>query len=309
MTQPRFDQSGKGSNPGPVTSAEESFGSKLVRRWEGSLFLCVGLDAQADRLPSGLSHLGPEEGLFEFNRGIIEATAPYAAAFKPNLAFYEQSGPPGLTALRRTGDWLRSRHPQIPILIDAKRGDLASTNEAYATAVFSYYGADATTVQPFLGAESLAPFLNRADKGVFVLCRTSNPGGGELQNLSVGPAAEPLYLHIARLAAGPEWNRQGNVGLVAGATYPQELGLIREAAPGLPLLIPGIGTQGGDLEAVLTNGLDADGAGVLINASRSIIYASSGPDWASAAGLEAARLATALREGRDRVMEARRKYT
>lgn len=260
-------------------------------------------------MPAPLAGQPPEEALFEFNRQIIEATAEYAAAYKPNIAFYEQSGPPGLVALKRTCDWLQSRYPEIPILIDAKRGDLASTNEGYATAFFDYYGADAITAQPYLGAGALAPFLDRADKGVFVLCRTSNPDSAEIQGLLVGDSQgqnEPLFIRIARLAAGPEWNRNRNVGLVAGATHPVELGQIRQIAPDLPLLIPGVGAQGGELSLVLQNGLDAQGQGVLINASRSIIYASKGADFAEAARREADSLAKAMRQGQAQVMNGRR---
>ncbi len=302
MTQPPLFESGKGSSPSSATSAE-TFGQKLARRWDRSLFLCVGLDGSVEKLPALFAGQPPEEALFEFNRQIIEATAEYAAAFKPNIAFYEQSGPPGLVALKRTCDWLRSRHAEIPILMDAKRGDLASTNEAYAAAFFNYYQADALTVQPYMGAGALAPFLDRADKGVFVLCRTSNPDAAQIQGLEV--VGEPLYLTVARLAAGPEWNRNGNVGLVAGATFPAELGRIRATAPDLPLLIPGVGAQGGELGPVLEYGLDAKGVGVLINASRSIIYASSGPDFATAARQEAARLAQAMREGQAQIMKRR----
>ncbi len=305
MILPPVQNSGQGSNPGLAASA--TFGQKLARSWEAGLFLCVGLDGSYSRLPVELAHLPPEDALFEFNRQIITATFEYAAAYKPNIAFYEQSGPPGLQALKRTCDWLRATHPLIPILLDAKRGDLASTNQAYAAAFFDYYAVDALTVHAYLGGEALAPFLNRADKGIFVLCRTSNPESAEIQLLELNDRqpAEPLYLRVARLASGPQWNRQGNVGLVAGATYPQELALIRQAAPDLPLLIPGIGAQGGELQAVLSNGLDRHGAGVLINASRSIIYASSGEDFARAARQAAARLADEIQQGRQQVLAER----
>jgi orotidine-5'-phosphate decarboxylase len=308
VNRPPINQSGKGSNPSPGLQAE-TFDQQVRRRWDRGLFFFVWLDISASRLPAALAALPPEDGLFEFNRRIIEATAEFAAVFKPNSAFYEQSGPPGLLALKRTCDWLHSRFPEVPVLLDAKRGDLASTNEAYAAAFFDYYGAAALTVQPYLGAGALAPFLDRPEKGVFVLCRTSNPDSAQLQGLAVGAAgdfpAEPLYLRVARLAAGPDWNYNANVGLVAGATFPAELGQIRAIAPDLPLLIPGIGAQGGELGQVLENGLDAQGAGVLINASRSLIYASTGEDFAEAAHREAAALARSIAGGRDRVMAAR----
>ena len=297
---PDHFESGQGS-----PSVTTSFFEKVARRWDRSLFLCVGLDSSVNRLPASLQHLPPEEGLFEFNRQIIEATAEYAATFKPNVAFYEQSGPAGLIALKRTCDWLHQHYPELTILMDAKRGDLASTNEGYAAAFFDYYQADAITVQPYLGGGALAPFLDRADRGVFVLCRTSNPDSAEFQSLPLASDGGPLYLHVARTAAGPDWNRNSNVGLVAGATHPVELAQIRAAAPNLPLLIPGVGTQGGELGAVLANGLDAKGAGILVNASRSIIYASSGPDWVEAARQEAARLAEAMAAGQTEVMNSR----
>ncbi|MDB5082333.1 MAG: Orotidine 5-phosphate decarboxylase [Chloroflexi bacterium] len=308
MNRPPINQSGKGSNPSPG-SHSESFSQKVRRRWDRGLFLCVGLDISADKLPASLAGLPVEDSLFEFNRQIIEATAEFAAVYKPNVAFYEQSGPPGMIALKRTCDWLKSRFPELPILLDAKRGDLASTNEGYAAAFFDYYGGDAITAQPYLGAGALAPFLDRPEKGVFVLCRTSNPDSAQIQGITAAASGnfqeEPLYQRVARLAAGPEWNYNGNIGLVAGATFPSELGLIRQIAPALPLLIPGIGAQGGELGQVLENGLDNQGAGVLINASRSIIYASKGANFAEAAGREAASLAQSMREGRDRVMTGR----
>jgi len=306
---PPINLSGKGSNPGDAELAE-TFSQKVQRRWDRSLFLCVGLDGSADKLPSSLAGQPVEDGLFEFNRQIIEATAEFAAIYKPNIAFYEQSGPPGLVALKRTCDWLKSRHPEIPILLDAKRGDLANTNESYAAAFFNYYEVDAVTVQPYMGAGPLAPFLSHPEKGIFVLCHTSNPDSASFQGQVVAATdeypAEPLYHRVARLAAGPEWNYNGNVGLVTGATFPAELGEIRSLAPQLPFLIPGIGAQGGDLEQSMANGLDERGGGVLVNASRSIIFASKGADFAEVAGREAGKLAQEMREVWEKVMTARR---
>ena len=301
MTQSLDFKSGESSQP----DSDSTFLQKIAHRWKDGFFLCVGLDGSYDKLPQSFQSQLVEDALFEFNRAIIEATAEYAACFKPNIAFYEQSGPPGLIALKRTCDWLHDHYPDLPVLIDAKRGDLASTNESYAVALFDYYRADAVTVQPYLGIGALAPFVERADRGVFVLCRTSNPDSAELQSLPVGTNGEPLYLHVARAAAGPVWNRHRNLGLVAGATHPVELGQIRRAAPDLPLLIPGVGAQGGELLAVLENGLDERGAGILVNASRAIIYASAGDDFAQAARLEAARLSQAMQQGRQQVMNSR----
>lgn len=270
-------------------------GEKLADRWQESLFLCVGLDGEYEQLPASLiSKYGAvEDALFEFNRQIIAATARWVCAYKPNLAFYEQSGPRGMMALKRTSDFLRENYPDIAIIMDAKRGDIASTNRGYAASFFDYYGADALTVQPYLGREALLPFLERTEKLIFVLCRTSNPGAKEIQNLQV--EGEPLYLRIAR-SAQDDWNRESNIGLVAGATYPEELAKIREAAPDLPLLIPGIGAQGGDLATVLKNGLDRHRSGVVISSSRSIIYASKEADFAEAAGQAAEKMAQEIRE-------------
>ena len=286
-----------------------SFMAKLEQRWRDGLLLCVGLDSDYAALPANLKASYPklEEAVFEFNRQIIDATAEFVCAFKPNLAFYEQYGLPGLAALQRTCTYVRERYNTIPLILDAKRGDIASTNKGYAISLFDYYRADAVTVQPYLGREALEPFLERADKGVLVLCRTSNPGSAELQNLLIsnlgnGPAGapshlplqadvtEPLYLKVARMAAS-SWNSNRNIGLVAGATYPAELRLIRQAAPDVPLLVPGIGAQGGDLAGVLRYGLNSERQGLIISASRSIIFASDGPDFATAARLEAQKLA------------------
>ncbi|MEI6045780.1 MAG: orotidine-5'-phosphate decarboxylase [Chloroflexota bacterium] len=266
----------------------------MANRWQDGLFLCVGLDSDYEQLPTHLHSAFPnvQDSLFEFNRQIIVATARWVSAFKPNLAFYEQSGLPGLMALKRTCDFLKKNYPDIPIILDAKRGDIGNTNRGYATSFFDYYGADAVTVQPYLGREALVPFLSHSDKHIFVLCRTSNPGGAEIQKLLV--EGEPLYLKIARLVQD-DWNRLDNVGLVAGATYPEEIAAIRAVAPDLPLLIPGVGSQGGDLVSALKNGLDRHGGGVIINSSRSIIYASEGEDFAEAAGKEAEKVATEIR--------------
>lgn len=297
----------------PASGLALSFQEKLERRWRNGLFLCVGLDSDYNALPAAIkaAHSGPEAAIFEFNRQLVDATAELVCAFKPNLAFYEQSGPPGLIALKRTCDYIRERFGErIPIILDAKRGDIASTNKGYVASFFDYYFADAVTVQPYLGREALEPFLERKDKGVIVLCRTSNPGSAEIQNLLIsplgnGPAGTPghlplqsdvtesLYLKIARLAAS-SWNDNNNVGLVAGATYPTELKLIREVAPDLPLLVPGIGAQGGDLASVLRFGLNSERRGLIINASRSIIFASSGPDFADAAHREAGKFAAQI---------------
>jgi len=256
-------------------------------------FLCVGLDPHPSLLP--------EKDVAAFNRAIIEATADLACCYKPNLAFYEAMGPQGLEVLQRTVEAV-PRH--LPVIADAKRGDIASTAEAYARALFDVYGFDAATVNPYLGTDSLAPFLERPDKGVFVLCRTSNAGGADLQGLTVtgdGPSSEgrPLYEVVAELARD-RWNERGNVGLVVGATFPGELGRIRQLCPRLPFLLPGVGAQGGDVAAAVRNALDEEGAGFIINSSRQILYASSDRDYARAAR----RAAETLRDEINRQREA-----
>jgi orotidine-5'-phosphate decarboxylase len=269
------------------------FKQKLQTHWRNKKFLCVGLDVSFELLPSHLQALPPKQAIFQFNKAIIEATAGYVCAFKPNSAFYEANGAEGWAALKQTCDFIRHNYPQIPLILDAKRGDIGSTSDAYAKAVFDYFGATALTAQPYLGSEAIAPFFQRAEKGIIVLCRTSNPGASELQDLDVG-GGKKLYQKIAGLAE-QNWNVNGNVGLVVGATYPEELKIVRELAPSLPLLIPGIGAQGGDLTAVLENGLDANGEGVIISASRSIIFADKGAGFASAAAVAAKTLADEIR--------------
>jgi len=275
-----------------------NFGKLLERRWRDSLFLCVGLDPDFSQIPAFLNNGNPEETIFEFCRRIIDATAEFVCAYKPNLAFFEQAGPPGLIALKRICDYLRERHIGIPIILDAKRGDIASTNKGYVASLFDYYAGDAATVQPYLGGEALSPFLERADKGILVLCRTSNPGSTELQNLSVlenDGTIRPLYLKIAQLAS-EVWDKNNNVGLVAGATYPQELAQIRQVAPHLPILVPGIGAQGGDLEAVLKFGRNSRGTGLIISSSRGILYAAKDETFEVAAHTAAEKLANQIKE-------------
>jgi len=253
----------------------------------GSL-LCVGLDPDPARLPV--------ESVGEFNRAIIEATADLVCAYKPNLAFYEALGEAGYAALRET---LAAIPPHIPTIADAKRGDIGNTARAYASAVFDVLGFDAVTVSPYLGGDSLAPFIEREDRGVFVLCRTSNPGAADFQDLAVSSerGVRPLYEVVAERARS--WNSRGNVGLVTGATYPEELGRVRELCPEMLLLIPGVGAQAGDLAAAVREGLDARGAGILVNASRGVLYASRGEDFARAARAAAESLRDQIQQERE----------
>jgi orotidine-5'-phosphate decarboxylase len=242
---------------------------KLHSRIErcGSM-LCVGLDSALARLPQPFA-AEPQPQL-AFNRWIIEQTLPYAAAYKPNLAFYEARGSAGWTELAETMAFLRATAPDVFTIADAKRADIGSTNAGYVRGLLDELGFDAVTVHPYLGREALSPFLERDDKAVIVLCRTSNPGAGELQDLVVDGA--PLWQVVAARVRDA-WNANGNCMLVVGATYPAELARVRELCPELPLLVPGVGAQGGDIEAVVAGGLDARGGGLLINASRSIIFA------------------------------------
>lgn len=285
-----------------VRLRSETFMQRLRHRWhEARTLVCVGLDGEIERMPlpfapvrEALASGAPSaeqrvyDALFDFHKSIVDATADLVCCYKPNIAFFEQHGPTGLRALVALIRWIQTTYPEIPVLLDAKRGDIGSTSHAYARALFDVYGADAVTAQPYLGRDAIAPLLERGDRGVFVLCRTSNPGAGELQDVP-GPDGEPLYLRVARQVAR-EWNTLDNCGLVVGATFPEQLRAVREAAGEMPLLVPGIGAQGGDLESVITHGLDAKGTGLLISVSRGVLYASADRDYASAARRQTARL-------------------
>ncbi|MBM4417587.1 MAG: orotidine-5'-phosphate decarboxylase [Chloroflexi bacterium] len=233
--------------------------------------LCVGLDPVVERLPAGFSR--DSEGVARFVCAIVDATADLAAVFKPNAAFFEALGTDGWRVLRETVAYARQF---APVLVDGKRGDIDSTAEAYARATFDVLGADACTINPFLGWDGIRPFVQRRERGVFVVCRTSNPSAADLQDCLVD--GQPLYVRVAELARS--WNEYGNVGLVAGATRPGDIARVTEAAPGLPILIPGVGTQGGDLPGAVSSVGDAP---FLINASRAILFRSAGPDFADAA--------------------------
>jgi orotidine-5'-phosphate decarboxylase len=258
-------------------------------------FLCVGLDPDPARLP--------DRDVAAFNHAIIEATADLVCVYKPNLAFYEALGPRGMEVLQRTVEAIPKG---IPVIADAKRGDIGSTAEAYARALFDVYGFDAATVNPYLGGDALSPFLERADKGVFVLCRTSNPGGADLQDrlIAADGAARPLYEVVAELARD-KWNTRGNVGLVTGATYPEELGRIRRLCPDMTFLLPGVGAQGADVAAAVRNALDEGGGGFIITSSRQILYASSGRDYAQAARRAAQALRDEINRQREVVLASR----
>ena len=269
--------------------SQDGFRDRLEARWDRGRFLCVGLDPEAARLPPHLRAASEDAAAatLAFCTAIVRATHAFAAAFKPNAAFFEALGPRGAVVLAELVGRMREIAPAVPVIYDAKRGDIGSTNAGYVADAFENLDADAITVHPYLGREALAPFLDRADKGVIVLCRTSNPGAGEFQDLESG--GRPLYEIVAERVTGA-WNRNRNCGLVVGATYPDELARVRQIAGDLPILIPGIGAQGGDLGRTVAAGQDARGRGMIISASRGIIYASTGEDFAEAARLEAMRL-------------------
>jgi orotidine-5'-phosphate decarboxylase len=221
---------------------------------------------------------GRPDAFFEYCRAIVDATADLVCAFKPQIAYFAAER--GEESLERLMRYIAERHPHVVRILDAKRGDIGSTAEQYAREAFERYDADAVTVNPYMGGDSLAPFTRHADRGVIVLCRTSNPGGSDLQFLEVG--REPLYQRVAR-AATNDWNENGNLGLVVGATFPNELAEVRAIVGDMPLLVPGIGAQGGDVVATLKAGRTADGTGLVINSSRAILYASEGDDFAARA--------------------------
>ena len=265
------------------------FYQKLARSWsdQGSL-LCVGLDPGLDRLPAAVHG---KDALYRFNREIIDATAAWACAFKPQIAYYAAIGAEG--QLERTIAYIKQYYPHIPVILDAKRGDIGATAKMYARECFGRYGADAVTVNPYMGGDTLTPFLQYEDRGVIILCRTSNPGSGDIQEQSLAEGSVSTL--VARLAT-EEWNANSNVGLVVGATYPEEMRSVREMVGTMPLLVPGIGAQGGELDAVLRAGLDHRGTGLLINASRSILYAGQGADFAAVAAEEARRLCNEINQ-------------
>ncbi|MBS1252449.1 MAG: Orotidine 5'-phosphate decarboxylase [Anaerolineales bacterium] len=248
---------------------------------ENDSLLCVGLDPRSRRIPDG--------DVLAFNRRIVDATADLACVYKPNFAFYEALGLDGLAALKATIAYIHARG--LPVILDAKRGDIGATAQAYARAAFDVWGADAITINPYLGGDAVEPFTSRADKGIFILCHTSNPGAEDLQNLGV--AGRPLYAHVAQLAQ--RWTQHKNIGLVIGATFPEELATVRAGAPETWFLVPGVGAQGGDLEAAVTAGLNTAGHGLVVNSSRGIIYA----DDPRAAACEL----------RDRINAIRRRHT
>ena len=267
-----------------------NFMEMLHAKWDEGKFVCVGLDSDPTKIPESVGKgTVSQEQIVEFNSRIIDATRDLVCAYKPNIAFYATYGIPGWHALRNTIDWVNQVAPEIPVILDAKRADIGNTNRGYVAEVFDVLGADAVTVNPYFGAEALQPFLERKDKGIIVLCRTSNKGAGEFQDLTV-LGQGPLYRVVAQHVAS-EWNKNGNCALVIGATYPTELAEVRGiVGDGFPILIPGIGKQGGDLEKTVNAGRDSKSQGMIINSSSGIIFASDGEDFAEAARRETEKL-------------------
>jgi orotidine-5'-phosphate decarboxylase len=256
-----------------------NFINKLSAAWSSNnSLLCVGLDPDLARLPSPLQQ--QPDGIFTFCKAIIDATADLACAFKPQIAYFAALG--AEHQLEAICNYLRAHYPQIPLILDAKRGDIGATAHQYAREAYDRYGADAVTLSPYMGFDSIEPYLAWGDRGQIILCRTSNPGGSDLQFLNVD--GKPLYQHVATMVA-KKWNRNGQCALVVGATFPGELAQVRAIVGDMPLLVPGIGAQGGDIEATVEGGKTADGAGMMISSSRAILYArpAAGEDFAAAA--------------------------
>ncbi|MFC1559810.1 orotidine-5'-phosphate decarboxylase [Candidatus Margulisiibacteriota bacterium] len=259
--------------------------TKFLDKLDGTVkknnsLLCVGLDIDMKKIP--ISLLNKEDPIFNFNKAIIDATKDLVCSYKPNIAFYEMYGTYGIEALIRTIEYAGQF---APVILDAKRGDIGHTASAYVKSIFEIFKADATTVSPYLGHDSLQPFIEHKDKGIFVLCLTSNPGSKDFQMIGKD---EPLYKTVARKVK--DWNKGDNLGLVVGATNPAELKSIRDIAGNMPLLIPGIGAQGGDLLQTVKNGVNRKGERAIINSSRGIIYASQKEDFAGTARIAARKL-------------------
>jgi orotidine-5'-phosphate decarboxylase len=253
------------------------FMQSLQSAWtRNNSLVCVGLDPEPAKFPAHLQ--GRPDAVFDFCAAIVDATADLVCSYKPQIAHFAALR--AEDALERLIAHIHTRHPGVPVILDAKRGDIGSTAQHYVTEAFERFQADAVTLNPYLGRDSAQPFLDRADKGVILLCHTSNPGAADLQDLNVG--GKPLYQYVARLIA-QEWNTNGNCALVTGATYPEQLAEVRALIGDVPLLVPGIGAQGGDVQAVVRNGRTAAGTGLMINSSRAILYAGNGEDFADAA--------------------------
>lgn len=283
-----------------------NFREMLEAQWSHNNFVCVGLDSKYTEMPESVTRrsVASIDKIVAFNSAIVDATHDLVCAYKPNIAFYATYGVVGWHALRETVAYIRRVAPDVPIILDAKRGDIGNTNDGYVGEAFDVFEADAVTVHPYLGGEALKPFLDHVDKGVIVLCRTSNPGAGEFQDMQVSYQSAkvsecthivPFYQYVAKRVA-EEWNKNGNCALVVGATYPEELREVRQIVGNMPILIPGVGFQQKDtplekqVEQVVSMGKDSRGWGMIINSSRGIIFSSKGADFAEAARRETLKL-------------------
>ncbi len=268
-----------------------NFVAALETRWQqANSLVCVGIDPEPARFP--VKFAADPDAIFNFCRDIVDATAQYACCFKPQIAHFAAHA--AEDSLQRLIAHIHVQYPDIPVILDAKRGDIGSTAQHYAAEAFDRFAADAVTANPYLGRDSVQPLLDRADKGVVILCHTSNPGAADFQDLQVtdeNGQHRPLYQHVAETVAR-HWNGHGNCALVVGATWPEQLREVRAIVGDMPLLIPGIGAQGGDVDAVVKHGRNVDGTGLMVSSSRAILYASQGDDYAQAAALAA----NALRE-------------
>jgi orotidine-5'-phosphate decarboxylase len=269
-----------------------SFIKNLRNAWvQNNSLVCVGLDPDLARLPSHFAKT--PDSIFAFNKEIIDATHDLVCAYKPQIAYFAAIG--AEQQLKQTIDYIKTNYPQIPVILDAKRGDIGSTAEMYATEAFVRYNADAVTINPYMGYDAAAPFLKYQDRGVVLLCRTSNPGAGDIQDLMVD--GSPIYEHVATMIA-QKWNSNQNCLLVVGATWPEQMSKIRSLVGDLPFLVPGVGAQGGDVEAMVTAGQTQDGTGLIISSSRAILYASNGADFATAARAETIKLRDTINQFR-----------
>lgn len=297
----------------------QNFRQMLKTQWSRENFVCIGLDSDLEKIPESISRCGIYSAIVEFNYVIVESTKDIAGAYKLNTAFYEANGIEGIKALQQTIVDIHNIAPDVPVILDAKRADIGNTNMGSVEFAFDYLKADAVTVNPYFGAEALQPFLARKEKGVIVLCRTSNPGASEFQDLRVSIPTEELrylqsvqatpwtygltahnttlYNHVA-YQVSQAWNSNNNCSVVVGATYPGELRAVRRIVGDMPILIPGIGAQGGDLEKVVAAGKDSRGQGIIVNSSRGIIFASKDVDYAEAARRETEKLRNLINQYR-----------
>ncbi len=243
-----------------------------IRARKINSLVCVGLDADFDKMPEKFKSLGGSEAQFQFNKYIIDSTNEFASAFKPNAAFYEARGVEGMEALKKTMDYIHEFYPDVFTIFDAKRADIGNTNNGYITSIFDWFGFDAVTLHPYLGQEALQPFFDRNDKCSIILARTSNPGAPEFQDLILKDSDEPLWQNVAKKVSS-EWNENKNLMIVLGGTYPEEIGKARQITGEMTFLVPGIGAQGGEVKDVIIKGKNSEGLGLIINSSRGIIFA------------------------------------